>query len=141
MDNTIMREQMEAIRAKIARHDEELKALKDMLRGYEAWFRLQSMNDTQQLRMPVSNRSRPKGSISFLAGCQTVLQQAHGEALVDTEIWERMQRLGVQSNAKKPVAWIAILPKRDPRIEKLDSHTFRWNEDMKRREVETHLEE
>ena len=128
MIKSVMRRQMESIRAELTRMEQECMALKAMLDGYEAWFRVNSESDgTQQLEMSVdSHGRRPKGAISFRKGFAEVLRQARGEPLIDTEIWTRMQALGVQSDAKRPVGFIGLTAKRVAEVEKLDAHTFRW---------------
>ena len=131
VDSEDMRQQMETIRGELARNEAEHKALMDMLRGYEAWFRLNSRNGSQQLELKVNKnggrRGKPLGAIGFRQGLLTVLREARGELLVDTEIWARMQTVGVQSNAKNPVGFISMHAgqARDV-VEKVDSHTYRW---------------
>ena len=108
--------------------EQESEALKSMLEGYEAWFRIQAEdNGINQLAMAIDGRGQqPKGSVSFRNGIVEVLRQARGESLVDTEIWTRMQAIGVQSDAKRPIGFIGLTAKRVPEVEKLDAHTFRW---------------
>ena len=136
MDKEDMRCQMEAIRDELTRNEEEHKALMDMLRGYEAWFRLHSKDNSQQLAMKVGKASevgesrsrggKPLGDLSFRKGLIAVLTESRGEPLVDTEIWGRMQTVGVRSKAKNPVGFISMTARQVPHIEKLDSHTYRW---------------
>lgn len=127
MDKAAMREHMEAIRAELTRIEGEQEALREMLHGYERWFRLHSENGTQQLEMAVGVRGRrPKGTISFREGVRNVLRQARGEPLGDSEIWTRMQSLGVESDAKNPVGFVGLAVKRLPEVEKVAARTFRW---------------
>ncbi len=66
------------------------------------------------------------GAISFKKGTAEVLKQARGEALHAKDIWERMQAMGVRSNAKNPVGWVNRETGKHPNIEKDGPKTWRW---------------
>ena len=126
MDKETMRQQMEAIRARLTQNEQEREALKTMLHGYEAWFRVHSEDSrVRQLEMAVAS-NRPKGTISFRKALIEVLQQAHGAPMVDTEIWDRMQALGAKSASRRPAGFIGLHAKREREIEKVGTRTFRW---------------
>lgn len=122
MDMVSMRKHMEEIRTELSRIEKQREALQDILQGYESWFELPG---AQQLELNVKAPIR-KGTMSFPKGLREVLRQAGGEPLMDTEIWERMQRLGVRSNAKNPVNFVSLHSNRVPGIEKTATRTYRW---------------
>ena len=122
MDKASMQKHMEEIRDELCGIEKQHKALKDILQGYEAWFQLPG---AQQLEMNVKASNR-KGTMSFPKGLKEVLRQAGGEPLMDTEIWERMQKLGIHSNAKNPVNFVSLHSNRVPEIEKTAPRTYRW---------------
>lgn len=122
MDRASMRKHMEEIRDELRRIEGQREALKGILQGYEVWFQLPG---AQQLEMNVKAPNR-KGTMSFPKGLKTVLRQAGGEPLMDTEIWERMQKIGIKSNAKNPVNFVSLHSNRVPEIEKTAPRTYRW---------------
>ena len=122
MDKAGMQKHMQEIRDELGRIERQREALNDILQGYETWFQLPG---AQQLEMNVKVPNR-KGTMSFPKGLKMVLQQADGEALMDTEIWERMRRVGVHSNAKNPVNFVSLHSNRAPEIEKVATRTYRW---------------
>ncbi len=64
--------------------------------------------------------------MSFPKGLKEVLRQAGGAPLMDTEIWERMKKIGIRSNAKNPVNFVSLHANRVPEIEKAATRTYRW---------------
>ena len=130
MNRDAMRKQMEEVRDALNHIDQDREALETILKGYEAWFRVNpshGSNRQRQLALGVSGRGGgSNGSISFRKGFMAVLEQARGEALIDTEIWRRMQEMGVISNAQRPLGFIGLTAKRVPSAEKVAARTWRW---------------
>jgi hypothetical protein len=121
---------MEDVREALNHIDQDREALETILKGYEAWFRVNPSNGSNpqaQLSLGMPGRGGgPTGSISFKKGFIAVLEQARGEALIDTEIWRRMQEMGVVSNAQRPLGFIGLTAKRVPDAEKVAARTWRW---------------
>jgi len=90
-------------------------------------FRLLPKAQVPAIRKPTIPKIRPPISnyISFKNAVTKVLKDANGEPLSCKEIWKRMQTLGVNSNAKNPVAWVNRLAK-DVGAEKYAPQTWRW---------------
>jgi len=122
VDRTAIQKHVDAIRTELKEIEEKQKVLMDILKGYENWIRL---SGDQQLEMNVKSSSR-KGTMSFPKGLKEVLRQAGGAPLRDTEIWERMQGLGIHSDAKNPVNFVSLHSNKIQEIEKTDTRTYRW---------------
>ena len=96
-------------------------------------YRLKGSNEistkTVHLHEKHPRENKMKGMMSFPIGLKKVLQDAHGVALNNDLIWERMQTLGVISTAKNPSTWIDIHAKRLG-AEKVLPHTWRWKDNQ-----------
>lgn len=132
MDKAAMRKHMEDIRVDLDRIEAEHKALSDLLKGYEGWFRVNPENgiytNEQQLHlMPKGRGGSPLGTVGFGPGAVSVVKKARGEPLRDTEIWSRMEILGVKSNAENPSGWVNRELKKHPKdIKKVGPKTWKW---------------
>ena len=131
MDKATIETQIELVETNIAMNLEAMDALQEVLTGLQKLRRLISEDaDGRQLAMlpKVTQRGhpKPKGRVSFQKGLVEALQEVDGAPLEVEEIWERMQRLGVQSDAKKPIGFIGLTAKRVPSIEKVTPRIFRW---------------
>ena len=85
-------------------------------------YRLKDMKEATKQFVLQDNLNNP---MSFDKGVSKVLRDANGEALHRTEIWRRMQLIGIKSNAKKPEEWIDWSAK-NLKAEKVASHVWRW---------------
>ena len=132
MDEATIRRHLEAVQAEMTRSQQEQEVFRELQASYGTLLQFHTeTSPVHQLDMiPVTKergeQQRPKGSLSFRAGLIQVLLEARGQELEDTVIWERMQALGVRSNAKRPAGFIGLTVKRVPQIEKVTSRTFRW---------------
>ena len=114
------------LKARLKHNEEEHELLVAALNNVEALARF---DGAEQLSMnidaPVSNGVI--GKMSFNKGIFAALQYADGEPLCASEIWKRMQQLGVKSNAKRPESFIIWHARKNPdKIEDLGDKIFRW---------------
>ncbi len=100
----------------IHNHRDSLEKVRDGV------YRLREMGNVEQKHTQVDLNN----PMSFQDGVAKALQDAHGEPLSSTEIWHRMQVMGIKSNAKKPLGWIDWSAKK-VHAEKVAPHTWRWN--------------
>ena len=118
---------IEAIRERIARNEEERVVLDDLLHDAE---RLQQFDGVQQPTLDVGPRviaNEPKGSVSYPEGLRLALQQAQGRPMKAAEVWAEMEKLGVRSDAKRPQSYVSLNVKKFPdEIESMGNGTFRW---------------
>ena len=130
MDKVTITDQLEVIEAELSRNQLERVVLLKLQCGYRELLQFSSDGqDVRQLTMTIGHegtKSESKGTISFRAGLVQVLREASGEPLDVDEIWERMQQLGVRSDAKRPTGFIGLTKKRVPEIEKVSPRVFRW---------------
>ena len=130
LDKDFIADQLGAIKAELARNQQERAALLKLQCGFQELLQVSSDgHDVRQMAMPISHedtKSKSKGTMSFRAGLVHVLKEVPGEALDVDEIWERMQNLGVRSDAKRPTGFIGLTKKRVPEIEKVSPRLFRW---------------
>ena len=133
MNENTVRQQLDEVKKEFERNEEEKEVLLTLLKGYEGWLRLHGASNgrasTIQLAASPEKRrgGRPKGVIGFQKGEEQVLREARGEPLHAEEIWIRMQKLGVKSDAKNPLGLVTLTAKRLP-VEKVAPRTFRWAE-------------
>ena len=114
---------IEELRAKLDRNEEERKVLNEFFRAYDA---LESFYGGNQLSLQVET-TRDRGSVGFPTGLRAVLKAADGKPLATTEIWDRMQQFGVRSKSKRPRGLIALNANKYPgEIEKVEPGVYRW---------------
>ena len=77
-----------------------------------------------------------KNPMGFRLGVARVLQDASGQPLERTEIWRRMQAIGIKSRSKNPLGWVDWMAKQTE-AEKVAPHTWRWQ--AKEAELELNL--
>ena len=136
MDEATIRRRLEEVQADITRGQQEQEVLRELQASYRTLlqFHTETSPVTQLDLIPATKQrgeqQRPKGRLSFKAGLMQVLLEARGQELEDAVIWERMQAIGVRSNAKRPTGFIGLTVKRVPEIEKVTSRTFRWIGEM-----------
>lgn len=115
-----------SMKERLERNEEEHRLIIAALKSAEA---LTHFDGAEQLNMNIAAPA-PNGTIgkmSFAKGVLTTLQQAGGEPLKVAEIWCRMQKLGVKSNAKRPESFIIWHAKKQAdEIEDLGNKTLRW---------------
>lgn len=129
MDRAKNREQMEAIRSELTHLEEQKEALAVMLQSYERWFRVNPENGRRPRQLPLGRGGRgvaPKGSISFQRGLVQVMREARGEPLRADEVWQRMQQVGVVSEAKNPQGFISLTVRRIDEIQQVGPRTWQW---------------
>ncbi|PKB73421.1 MAG: hypothetical protein BZY75_01895 [SAR202 cluster bacterium Io17-Chloro-G7] len=130
MNKETIQAQMDELRDELNRVDALQVALEAALRAHESLFKAISANgvkQTRQLALGVPGRGGgPKGSVSFRSGVIEVLKQARGEELHADIIWERMQAMGVKSEAKRPRGFVSMIAAKEEDIEKSAPGTFRW---------------
>ena len=113
------------IRERLKRNEEEHILLVAAMESAEALTRF---DGAEQLSMNIDPPSNGAiGKMGFSKGVGAVLRGADGASLDSAEIWKRMQKLGVQSNAKRPESFVIWHAKKHPEeIEALGNKTFRW---------------
>ena len=57
-----------------------------------------------------------KNPMSFGKGVMKVLNEAQGEPLHSNNVWQRMQKLGIMSNARDPAGWVDRIAKQNGAI-------------------------
>ena len=134
MDEQTLRIQLEALRVELTRNEEERVHLVSAVKSFEGLLRVYGATNgkTTQLTMEIQQPGRggkPKGTISFRKGMAKALRDARGESLVDTEIWTRMEALGVVSEATNPVGFVNLTGRRIPQAEKVSPGTWKWTGD------------
>lgn len=104
-DEKTIRAHLEEIERKLAELKEKEAILLSLKEHYERWLAIERNSEH-----PHSKRvSRTQeGNLSLISAALKVLQEAYPEGLHVNEIWERLQALGVKSQAKRPAAALAF---------------------------------
>ena len=141
MDEAIVRDQLEQVKAALARNEEEHDALVSIVKGFESWLRLNGkagvthplpvVAPTSHNGKPVLARHAIKGRVSVRQAVLQVLKDARGEPLHVKEIVRRINDLGAISASKNPAGVVGLvamsLQKRDNQpIERTAGQTWRW---------------
>jgi hypothetical protein len=141
VDEAAVREQLEQVRVALARNEEEHEALVTIVKGFEAWLRLNT-RPAVTLPLPVvaakiENAKPPlarhavKGKLSVRQAVLQVLKDARGEPLHAKEIARRVSEMGAVTSSKNPAGVVGLvansLQTRDSQpIEKVAGQTWRW---------------
>lgn len=109
---------MDKVRSRLKQIEQEKKALETILVGSTSWMECYS----------VIKEVNIESAVSFPQGLEKVLKDAAGEKLTKDEIWERMQSLGVHSNAKRPTNYISLNVQGIDGVEEVEKDVYRWVE-------------
>lgn len=149
MDAGTVRANLTELNERMAELKAEEEVVKNLIVGFEGWLRLNISNgrDAKQERAESPTRARtpsikaasksprrtnrPAGAISLNRAVLQVIEQAHGEPLLTTEIYQRAQAMGASTQADKPAGVVDLMlyshrdRGRKP-IERIGTRTWRW---------------
>ena len=131
MDTAMMKKTMEDTREALNKNEREHQVLTTLLKGFEDWFQINpeegSNSKAHQYPLLSGRGGPPLGTISYSKGAMKVVKDARGAELGAKVIWERMEGIGVKSNAKNPVGLLNVTLNRHTEvIEKTAPRTWKW---------------
>ncbi len=130
MDEETVRQHMEEVRERLGVIQEESTALRLLLKGYERWLRFYGspfeQPQTKLLDDAVTDSFPPKGSPTLREAVRQVVEDAEGEPLHCTEIWDRAKRLGAMTTGEDPVAVVDFTTYTLKGVQRVGHRTWRW---------------
>lgn len=124
---SLIRAHLEEIERHLAELQEEERILLSLKEQYERWLAIKRHSVRSDLQ---AGDRRREAYGTLISAALKVLQEAYPKGLHVTEIWERLQARGIQSQAKRPAAALAFslhsLEKRTGLVEKVGPNTWRW---------------
>ncbi|MBI4321039.1 MAG: hypothetical protein HY675_21315 [Chloroflexi bacterium] len=128
MDEKMVLQQMAEVNHRLDEINEEAKALRALLRGYERWLRFYSSAEEGLSPPLLDDTYRPYSPVEAMSlrdAVRHVLQSAD-EPLHCREIWLRVQQLGTVTSARDPAAAIDFTCHTLKGIRKVGYRTWRW---------------